>query len=143
MDLIITLLYILFIVSAIVLVVVVLLQEGRGGGLTDALGTAGQQTFGVAASGIHKFTGWTGVAFVGSALLIHFFNRQVSGGSVVGEFEQPAIEAPAEGGAPAGDAAGDAAGGAAGGAAPAGGDAAPAGGTTPPAGGGTPPEEPK
>jgi preprotein translocase subunit SecG len=94
MDLIITLLYILFILSAVVLVVVVLLQEGRGGGLTDALGTAGQQTFGVAASGIHKFTGWTGAVFVASALLIHVLNRQAAESSVVGDFGQPAIVAP-------------------------------------------------
>ena len=60
MDLLITFLYILFVLSAIVLVVVILLQEGKGGGLTSALGTSGQQTFGVGASGINKFTGWTG-----------------------------------------------------------------------------------
>lgn len=96
LDLVITLLYIVFIVSAIVLCIVVLLQEGRGGGLTDALGTAGQQTFGVAASGIHKFTGWTGAVFIASALLIHVMNRQVSQGSAVPDFDNtPKIEAPA------------------------------------------------
>ncbi len=96
MDLILSLLYILFIVSAIVLCVVVLLQEGRGGGLTDALGTAGQQTFGVAASGIHKFTGWTGAIFVLSALSIHYVNRKSGENTIVPEFGQPVIEAPAD-----------------------------------------------
>lgn len=91
----ITLLYIVFIVSAIVLTIVILLQEGKGGGLTDALGTAGQQTFGVAASGIHKFTGWTGAIFIVSALGIHMLNRSTANESVVPDFGQPVIEAPA------------------------------------------------
>ncbi len=82
----ITLLYIVFIVSAIVLTIVILLQEGKGGGLTDALGTAGQQTFGVAASGIHKFTGWTGAIFIVSALGIHMLNRNSADDSVVPDF---------------------------------------------------------
>jgi preprotein translocase subunit SecG len=84
MELLITFLYILFVLSAIVLVVVVLLQEGKGGGLTEALGTAGQQTFGVAASGIHKFTGWTGAIFLASALGLHVLNRMKGEESVVG-----------------------------------------------------------
>ena len=70
-----TLLYLLFVFSAIVLVVVVLLQEGKGGGFSDALGTAGQQTFGVKASGIHRFTAVVAVIFLSSALLIHVLNR--------------------------------------------------------------------
>ena len=82
-----TLLYILFVLAAIVLVVVVLLQEGRGGGLTDALGTSGQQTFGVGASGINRFTGITAAVFLGSALMIHFVNRQTT--SVFGPDEAP------------------------------------------------------
>ena len=56
MALITTLLYIVFVLSALVLITVILLQEGKGGGFGDALGVAGQQTFGVKASGIHKFT---------------------------------------------------------------------------------------
>jgi preprotein translocase subunit SecG len=79
MALLTTLLYILFVLAAIVLVVVVLLQEGRGGGLTDALGTSGQQTFGVGASGINRFTGITAAVFLGSALLIHVMNRHSTG----------------------------------------------------------------
>jgi preprotein translocase subunit SecG len=94
-DLIVTLLYIVFIVSAIVLCIVILLQEGKGGGLTDALGSAGQQTFGVAASGIHKFTGWTAAIFIASALGIHMANNRIAGSSVVDPFDNtPSIEAP-------------------------------------------------
>jgi preprotein translocase subunit SecG len=100
MELLVTLLYIVFITSAIVLVVVILLQEGRGGGLTDALGTAGQQTFGVAASGIHKFTGGAAAVFVASALLIHVVNRKATE-SGIPDFGTPVIEAPVEGTPPA------------------------------------------
>jgi len=102
MELLVTLLYILFIVSAIVLVVVILLQEGRGGGLTDALGTAGQQTFGVAASGIHKFTGGAAAVFVLSALCIHIVNRKAAEGTIIDAFgDTPVIEAPPDGAPPA------------------------------------------
>ena len=92
MELLIVLLYILFVVSAIVLVVVILLQEGRGGGLTAALGTSGQQTFGVGASGINRFTGVCAAVFLGSALLIHVLNRQVLMSSFVKD--APAVIAP-------------------------------------------------
>jgi preprotein translocase subunit SecG len=86
MQLVITLLYILFVLAAIVLIVVILLQEGKGGGLTDALGTSGQATFGVGASGINRFTGITAGVFLVAALLIHILNRQVGQGSVAGDF---------------------------------------------------------
>lgn len=112
-----TLLYIVFILSAIILVVVILLQEGKGGGLTGALGAEGQQTFGVGASGITKFTGWACAVFLLSAVGIHFLNRSTSSSSVVTE-----SVVPADGGAAGAPAAG-----------------APAGGA--PAGGGT--EQPK
>ncbi len=70
-----TLLYIIFVLAAIILTVVILLQEGKGGGLGDALGTAGQQTFGVKASGIQRFTAIVAVIFLVSALSIHVLNR--------------------------------------------------------------------
>ncbi len=94
MELFVVLLYILFVLAAIVLVVVILLQEGRGGGLTDALGTSGQQTFGVGASGINRFTGITAAVFLGSALLIHVLNRQIANRSVMNDASAPAQEAP-------------------------------------------------
>ena len=92
-EILVVLLYILFVLAAIVLVVVILLQEGRGGGLTDALGTSGQQTFGVGTSGINRFTGATAAVFLGSALLIHWLNRQVGDDSVLKNM--PAAESPA------------------------------------------------
>jgi preprotein translocase subunit SecG len=80
-----TLLYILFVLSAIVLVVVILLQEGKGGGLTGALGTEGQQTFGVGTKGINQFTGWTCAVFLLCALGIHMVNRAEIHHSVLGD----------------------------------------------------------
>lgn len=83
MDLLITLLYLIFVFSAIILIVVVLLQEGRGGGFGGALGEGGQQTFGVGAQGINKFTGYMAVLFLGSAILIHIFTLRGEQGSVL------------------------------------------------------------
>ena len=70
-----TLLYIIFVFSSIVLVVVILLQEGKGGGFGDALGVAGQQTFGVKASGIHRFTASVAAVFFIAAVAITVINR--------------------------------------------------------------------
>ncbi len=83
MSLAITLLYIVFVLSAIVLVTVILLQEGKGGGFTDALGTAGQQAFGVKARGIQSFTGIVAAIWIVSGLGIHIMNRGHSSSSVV------------------------------------------------------------
>ncbi len=78
-----TLLYILFVLAAIVLVVVILLQEGKGGGFGDALGTAGQQAFGVKASGVQRFTAAAAVVLLTSAVFIHVLNRKDTGGSII------------------------------------------------------------
>jgi preprotein translocase subunit SecG len=76
MDLLSILLYLVFILSAIVLVVVILLQEGKGGGFGgESLGGHGQQTFGVAAGGIQKFTAATAAVFLFSAVAIHINNK--------------------------------------------------------------------
>ena len=91
MDLLITLLYIVFVLSALVLVVVILLQEGKGGGLGDALGTAGQQTFGVKASGIQRFTAVVTIVFIVSAVLIHVLYKRRAQGTLGSSL--PAIHA--------------------------------------------------
>ena len=72
----IVLLYILFVAAAIILTVVILLQEGKGGGFGDTLGAAGQQAFGVKASGVQKFTMYIAIAFLASAVLIHVLNNK-------------------------------------------------------------------
>ena len=87
MDLLITLLYILFVVSSLVLIVVILLQEGKGGGLGDALGSAGQQAFGVKASGVQRFTAVVSVIFLLSAIMIHVLYKRRSAGTLGGSLE--------------------------------------------------------
>ena len=83
-------LYIVFVVLAIVLIVVILLQEGRGGGFGQALGEHGQQTFGVGAQGIHKFTMWTAVFFLAFAVALHWLNRSAGDRSVFDSQVTPA-----------------------------------------------------
>ncbi|MEM7310167.1 MAG: preprotein translocase subunit SecG [Planctomycetota bacterium] len=93
MSLLITLLYLVFVFSAIVLIVVVLLQEGRGGGFGSALGESGQQTFGVGAKGINQFTGYTATVFLVSAILIHIFTLRQETGTVLPDASIAPIEA--------------------------------------------------
>ena len=63
-------LWLIFILSAVILVVVVLLQEPKGGGLAEAFGGMGAQTFGVKATGITKFTAYVAAVFILSSILI-------------------------------------------------------------------------
>lgn len=62
--------WILFFVSSVLLTVLVLLQEGKGGGLADAFGGVGAETFGVKAQGINRATFLLAAIFCGSAILI-------------------------------------------------------------------------
>jgi preprotein translocase subunit SecG len=80
MSLLLTLLYLLFALSCLLLIVVILIQEGKGGGLGDAFGGAGAQTFGVGASGITRFTSWIGAFFLASAVAITLIEKRESRG---------------------------------------------------------------
>ena len=42
--------------SSLLLIVVILLQESKGGGLAEAFGGIGAETFGVKSGGINRFT---------------------------------------------------------------------------------------
>lgn len=64
-------LWVLFLASAVLLSIIVLLQESKGGGLAEAFGGVGAETFGVKTRGINKFTFTVAGVFVGSALLLH------------------------------------------------------------------------
>jgi preprotein translocase subunit SecG len=94
MDFLNTLLYIVFVIAAIVLIVVILLQEGRGGGFGQALGEHGQQTFGVGAKGINRFTFYVAAAFLGSAIFLHVRNRSEVSSSVLDATITPADPRP-------------------------------------------------
>lgn len=101
MSLFITFFYILFVIASIVLIVIILLQEGKGGGLSDALGTAGQQTFGVATKGIQRFTGAVALVFLFSAIGIHYLYKVAGQQSAVDNL--PGDGAPEVPGTSAGD----------------------------------------
>ena len=92
MALLTTLLYILFVLTAIVLVVVILLQEGKGGGFGDALGTAGQQAFGVKASGVQRFTAFMAILLLVCAVSIHLLNKKRGSTTSLGQVEAPIVQ---------------------------------------------------
>lgn len=96
-----TLLYLVFALSSLLLIVVILIQEGRGGGLGDAFGGAGQQTFGVGARGITKFTAGVGVVFLASALAITLVKKEQST-SIIGSSPDTQVVPGAGDSAPAG-----------------------------------------
>ena len=61
---------VLFFVSSILLIVIVLLQESKGGGLAEAFGGVGAETFGVKSGGINKATFLLAGIFCASAVLV-------------------------------------------------------------------------
>jgi protein translocase SecG subunit len=65
------LLWLLFFGSAILMSVLVLLQESKGGGLAEAFGGVGAETFGVKSGGINRVTFTLAAIFAGSAILLH------------------------------------------------------------------------
>jgi protein translocase SecG subunit len=62
--------WLLFFASAVLMTVVILLQESKGGGLAEAFGGMGAETFGVKSGGINRFTFLLAAIFCGSAILI-------------------------------------------------------------------------
>ncbi len=65
--------WILFFLSACLLIFIILLQEPKGGGLAEAFGGMGAETFGVKSAGVNRFTMIVASVFVLSAVLIHVF----------------------------------------------------------------------
>ncbi len=97
------LLYAIFFASAILLILVILLQESKGGGLSEAFGGAGAETFGPRAGGISKFTFGLFGAWILSALALHWTAGSADSGSVMGQpGPESAIGSSEEGGAGAG-----------------------------------------
>lgn len=62
--------WVTFFVSAVLLTIVVLLQEPKGGGLAEAFGGMGAETFGVKTGSVNRFTFLVAGIFCVSALLI-------------------------------------------------------------------------
>ncbi len=87
-----TVLWLAFFLSAFLLVVVILLQEPKGGGLGEAFGGMGAQTFGVKAGGINKFTFTVFGLFLFSAVMIHALRHQgESKAAITPKIEKPAV----------------------------------------------------
>lgn len=86
-------LWILFVLACVLVGVVILLQEGKGGGLSEAFGGVGQQTFGVKAEGINKFTGWVSLIVVLLAIVI---TKVRTVDTAVQLVDTPAADAPVE-----------------------------------------------
>ena len=97
MSLLLTVLYLLFALVSLLLVVVILIQEGKGGGLGDAFGGAGQQTFGVGTSGITRFTSWVGAIFLGLAVAITLLEKSASRGLIDDSLIPEVSEQPVQG----------------------------------------------
>lgn len=87
-----SLLWIVFVLACLVVSAVVLLQEGKGGGLGEAFGGVGQQTFGVKAEGINVFTGWVSLLVVVLAIVITKYRTDTS--SVAFPDAPPPVTAP-------------------------------------------------
>lgn len=66
-----TVLWVALFGSALLLSIVILLQEPKGGGLAEAFGGVGAETFGVKSGGINRFTFLLAGVFMGSAVVLH------------------------------------------------------------------------
>jgi preprotein translocase subunit SecG len=83
------LLWALMLVSMLVLIAVILLQEGKGGGLAEAFGGAGAETFGVKAHGINKFTAIVGGLFLLLCIVLNKFHVTVESEKLLPGYQPP------------------------------------------------------
>ena len=84
------LVFVLFVLCALLLMLVVLLQEGKGGGLGSAFGGAAADAFGVKAGTVNKFTTWLATGFLSLALLYAGLSSSTSKRSMVPASPEPA-----------------------------------------------------
>lgn len=89
-------LYILFFLASVLLIFIILLQEGKGGGIADAFGGAGAQTFGVRAGGVNRVTMVLFAIFVLTALALNLRGGSALSGSVMEDalIDQPEATPP-------------------------------------------------
>jgi preprotein translocase subunit SecG len=106
MGILVTLLYIVFIASCIVLILVILLQEGKGGGLSEAFGGVGGETFGHRAGGVNKVTSGLAAVMIVVLVLIHTLRTESKTAGLLQVKEQPAAVGGAGAAGPQGPAVG-------------------------------------
>ena len=63
--------WIVFFLSGLLLAILVLLQESKGGGLAEAFGGIGAETFGTKTSGVNRVTFTVAAVFLVAAIFIH------------------------------------------------------------------------
>ena len=63
--------WIVFVISGLVLGLLVLLQESKGGGLAEAFGGIGAETFGTKTGGVNRVTFSVAAVFLVAAIMIH------------------------------------------------------------------------
>ena len=63
--------WVIFCLSSVFLTFIILLQEPKGGGLAEAFGGMGAETFGVKSGGVNRFTLTVAAFWIVSAVLIH------------------------------------------------------------------------
>jgi preprotein translocase subunit SecG len=89
MSLFVGFLYVLFVVSCLLLVIVILLQEGKGGGLSEAFGGVGGETFGHRAGGVNKFTSALAAIMIVSLIMIHSLRSETKSAGLMREKAAP------------------------------------------------------
>ena len=89
------LLFVGFVLCALLLILIVLLQEPKGGGLSGAFGGAGAETFGVQTGGVNKFTSYVAGIFILLAVLYAAI-REPEPEAISDRVGEPEITAPAE-----------------------------------------------
>ena len=62
--------WVIFFLASIFLIFIILLQEPKGGGLAEAFGGMGAETFGVKSGGVNRFTLTIAAFWVVSAIMI-------------------------------------------------------------------------
>ena len=64
-------LWLVFFGSAVALAILILLQESKGGGLAEAFGGSGAETFGVKSGGVSRVTFTLAGVYMASAVMLH------------------------------------------------------------------------
>lgn len=95
MGIVIGILWFLLCVVMLFLMLIILVQEGKGGGLGEAFGGAGAETFGVKATGVNRLTAVLGGAFLALAILINVVQQMRQGEVIDGSQDVLEQQSPA------------------------------------------------